>query len=175
MGVPTNPWSCSREYRLEPMISKAIRLLMIWTINYLSITRLLFIWIDKTHIMFSHLTLFWPPILSFLIVSHWGRVTHTCASKLTIIGSDNDLLPGRWEATIWTIAGVLLIGPLGTHFREILNEIHTYSFKKMHLKMSSAKWRQFCLGLNVLTKIKWSGACFIELYEVISLSTAWKW
>ena len=27
-----------------------------------------------------------------------------------------------------------------------------YFFKKIHLKMSSAKWRSFCLGLNVLRK-----------------------
>ena len=32
----------------------------------------------------------------------------------------------------------------------ILDEIHTFSFKKMHLKMSSGKWWPFCLGLNVL-------------------------
>ena len=29
--------------------------------------------------------------------------------------------------------------------------MYTFSFKKVHLKMSSAKWRPFCLGLNVLT------------------------
>ena len=29
-------------------------------------------------------------------------------------------------------------------------EIHTFSFKKIHLKISSAKWRPFYLGLNVL-------------------------
>ena len=28
--------------------------------------------------------------------------------------------------------------------------IQTFSFKKMHLKIFSAKWRTFCLGLNVL-------------------------
>ena len=44
----------------------------------------------------------------------------------------------------------LLIGPLGTNFSEILIEILTFSFKKMRLKESSAKWRPFCLGLNVL-------------------------
>ena len=32
-----------------------------------------------------------------------------------------------------------------------LNRNSSISFKKMHLKMSSAKWRPFCLGLNVLT------------------------
>ena len=44
----------------------------------------------------------------------------------------------------------MLIGPLGTNFSEILIGIKTFSFKKMPLKMSSAKWRPFCLGLNVL-------------------------
>ena len=28
--------------------------------------------------------------------------------------------------------------------------IDALSLKKMHLKMSSVKWRPFCLGLNVL-------------------------
>ena len=76
----------------------------------------------------------------------------TCVGKLTIIGSDNGLSPGRRQAIIWTNAGILLIGPLGTNFSEISIAIETFSFKKMHLKMSSAKWRPFCLGLNVLTR-----------------------
>ena len=83
-------------------------------------------------------------------LTHWGRVTHICVVKLTIIGSDNGLSPGRRQAIIWTNDGILLIGPLGTNFIEILIGIQTFSFKKMHLKMSSAKWRPFCLGLNVL-------------------------
>ena len=84
-------------------------------------------------------------------LTHWGRVTHICVSKLTIIGSDNGLSPGRRQAIIWTNVGILLNGTLGIYFSEILSEIHTFSFKKMHLKMSSAKRRPFCLGLNVLT------------------------
>ena len=84
-------------------------------------------------------------------LTHWGRVTHICVNKLTIIGSDNGLSPGRRQAIIWTNDGILLIGPLGINFREILIEILTFSFKKMHLKMSSGKWRPSCLGLNVLT------------------------
>ena len=76
-------------------------------------------------------------------LTHWGRVTHICVSKLTIIGSDNGLSPGRRQAIIWTNDGFLLIGPLGTNFSEILIEINTFSFKKMHLKMSSGKWRPF--------------------------------
>ena len=62
---------------------------------------------------------------------------------LEIIGWDNGLSPSRRQAIIWTNAGILLIRPLGTNFSEILKGIHTFSFKKMHLKMSSAKWRPF--------------------------------
>ena len=85
-------------------------------------------------------------------LTHWGQVTHICVSKLTIIASDNGLSPDRRQAIIWTNAGILFIGPLGTNFSEILIEILTFSFKKMRLKMSSAKRRPFCLGLNVLTQ-----------------------
>ena len=77
-------------------------------------------------------------------------MTHICVIKLAIIGSNNGLSPGRHQAIIWTNAGILLIGTLGTKFSEILSEIHTFSFMKMRLKMSSAKWRPFCFGLNVL-------------------------
>ena len=79
-------------------------------------------------------------------LTHWGRATHICVGKLNIIGSDNGLSPGRRQAIIWTIAGILLIGPMETNFIGI----ETFSFKKMHLKMSFGKWRPFCLGLNVL-------------------------
>ena len=84
-------------------------------------------------------------------LTHWGRVTHICVGKLTIIGSDNSLSPGRRQAFIWTNAGILLIEPLGTNFNEIWIAIETFSFKNMHLKISTAKWRPFCLGLNVLS------------------------
>ena len=88
---------------------------------------------------------------SFTVLTHWGRATPICVGKLTIIGSDNGLSPARRQAIIWTNAGILLITPLGTNLNEILIEILTFSFKKMCLKVSSAKWRPFCLGLNVLT------------------------
>ena len=40
---------------------------------------------------------------------------HICISKLTIIGSDNGLLPGQRQAIICTNAGILLMWPLGTN------------------------------------------------------------
>ena len=106
---------------------------------------------------------FWHPISLFhdfmkpfsigrpcIYISHWGRVMHICIGKQTIIGSDNGLSPGRHQAIIWTDAGILLFGPLGTNFSEISIKIQTFSFTKMCLKVSSAKWRPFCLGPNVL-------------------------
>ena len=82
-------------------------------------------------------------------------MTHICVSDLTIIGSDNGLSPGRRQAIIRTNAGILLKRPLGTNFSEILIKILLFSFKKMHLKVSSAKRRPFCLGLNVLRSGAW--------------------
>ena len=80
------------------------------------------------------------------ILIHQGRVTNICVSKLTTVGSENGLSPRRHQAFIWTNAGILLV----RNFCEILIKIHTFSFKKIHLKMSSGKWQPFCLGLNVL-------------------------
>ena len=100
-------------------------------------------------------TIFWfdYSIHVYATLTHWGRVTHICVGKLIIIGSDNGLSPGRRQAIIWTNAGIWSMGPLGTNFSEILIEIHIFSFKKIHLKMSSAKWRLFCLGLNELKQV----------------------
>ena len=79
-------------------------------------------------------------------------MTHICVSnsKPPIISSDNGLSPSRRQAIIWTNSGILLIRTLGTNFSEIIGKIHSFSFKEMHLKMSSAKGRLFIPGLNEL-------------------------
>ena len=84
--------------------------------------------------------------LTAVELTHLGRVTHICVSKLTIIGSDNGLSPGWRQAIIWTNAGILLTRTLETNFSEILSKIRALSFKKMELKMSSAKWPQCVNG-----------------------------
>ena len=93
------------------------------------------------------------------MLTHWGPVMHICVSDLTSIGSDNGLSPGRRQAIIRTNAGILLIRPLGTNFSEFLVEILILSLKNMCLKVSSAKRRPFCLGLNDSTVVvlKYSG------------------
>ena len=82
-------------------------------------------------------------------------MTHICVANRTIIGSDNGLSPGRRQVIIRTNAGILLIVPLRTNFSENLIGIQPFAFKKMHLKMSSAKWRPFRLGLNELRYVAW--------------------
>ena len=77
-------------------------------------------------------------------------MAHIRVSKLTGIGSDNGLSPGRRQAILWTNAGILLIGLIGTnYFSEILiaNQIFIQGnvFENVVWKLSP-----FCLGLNVL-------------------------
>ena len=43
--------------------------------------------------------------------------------------SDNGLLPGLHQPIDWTNTEILLIGPLGTNFSEIVIQIQTFSFK----------------------------------------------
>ena len=58
-------------------------------------------------------------IPKYSYLTHRGWVMHICVGNLTIIGSDNGLSPGQHQAIIWTNAGLLFIGPLGTNFNEI--------------------------------------------------------
>ena len=93
---------------------------------------------------------------TFPWLTHWGQLTHICISKLTIIGSDKGLSPGQHQAIISINAEILLIQTLQTNFSEKKSKIYIFLFKKMHLKISSAKWQPFCPGLNMLNKdIKW--------------------
>ena len=74
-------------------------------------------------------------------------MTYICISKLTTIGSHNGLSLERRQANIWTNAGILLIGTLGTNFSEILIRIFIQenAFENGVCEMAS-----ICLGLNVL-------------------------
>ena len=90
---------------------------------------------------------------------------YICVDKLTIIGSDNGLSPGQRQAIIWTNYGIVLITYLGTNCNAIPITIHTFSFKKIHLKMSSRKWRPFCPGLNELTNLLETRAF---IYDVVN-------
>ena len=99
-----------------------------------------------------------------------------CVGKLTIIGSDNGLSPGRRQAIIWTNAGILLIRTLGTNFNEILSEIQSFSFSKMHLKMSSAKWRLFGIGFNeLMLYTSQTGRVFFDTLNVTHVVSSYRY
>ena len=74
-----------------------------------------------------------------------------CSSEMVEIKTYlyNGLSPGRSQAIIWTNTGILLTRPQETNFNEILIKMHTFSFKKIHFKMSG-KWWPICFGPNVL-------------------------
>ena len=85
-----------------------------------------------------------------ILLTPWGRMTHICTSKLLIIGSGNGLAHVWHQAVIWTSVGILSTGSSGTNCSESWIKMQQFSFKKMQLNISSAKWRSFCLGLYVL-------------------------
>ena len=91
------------------------------------------------------------------LLTHWGRVTHICVDKLTTIGSDNGLSPGRRQVIIWSNAGILLIRLLGTNFSEILIGNQIFSFKKNTRKCRMRSGVLFYPGLCQITSpIVWS-------------------
>ena len=81
--------------------------------------------------------------------------------------SDNGMSPIRHQAIIWTNTGLLAIGPLGTNFSEILIKIQNFSFTKMHLKISSAKWRPFCPGRDEW-RVNWKSLLCVQLCYIQS-------
>ena len=95
------------------------------------------------------------PRQRILLPTGWLKMSAFPSTRL--VGSDNGLSPGRRQSIIWTNDRMLLIGPLGTNFSEVLIKIYTFSFKKTLLKMLYGKWRPYFLGLNVLAELAHCG------------------
>ena len=82
------------------------------------------------------------------------RVMHICIGNLITMGSDNGLSPSWRQAIIWTNTGILLIGPLGTNFNEIVIKIQTFSLNYRlqnggHLVSASVCWHYSCIFINI--------------------------
>ena len=102
------------------------------------------------------------PVVGFsMFKTHWGRETHIPVGKLTTIGSDNSLSPERLQAIIWTSAGMLSIGPLGTNFSEIL--IGTFQSGKCIWKCRLLNGVYF-VRLSVLSAFHWR-FCIVWYHE----------
>ena len=108
----------------------------------------------------------WYQMVCAMYLAHWGWVMHICISNQTTIASDNGLSPGQHQAIIRTNSRILF-GPLGTNFSEILIKIHTFSFKKMQLKLSSVVWLPW-VSLNVLNLEMWDLFNYFEWGNLIS-------
>ena len=81
-----------------------------------------------------------------------GRLTHICVNETIFIGPDNSLSYGPRQAIIWTNVWNIVNCTPRNRRQWNINQNSYILLKKMHLKMSSAKWRQICLGLKVLTR-----------------------
>ena len=101
----------------------------------------------------------------------WGRVTHICASKLTIIGSDKGLSPRRCRAIIWANAA-----------NKTLRNIFRWNFvrfKICHWIKRTWKYRlrnggrPFCLGLSVLIPCLRCRFRFLSMLHPIKYRPAW--
>ena len=83
-------------------------------------------------------------------LTHWGPVAHICISKLGHHWFRKQLVawlaPSHYLNQCWYIVELTI----RQKFSEITIEIVTFLFKKMHLKMSSAKQHPFCIGLKVV-------------------------
>ena len=91
--------------------------------------------------------------ISLMLICLYGKLTHTGmyisfdVGIFDILYVEHNawlviwLAPSHYLKQYWNIAS----WSLQTNISEILIEIQTFSFKKMHLKMSSGKWRPQCV------------------------------
>ena len=87
-------------------------------------------------------------------LTHCGRVTHICVGELDQHWFRQWLVACQAPSHYLNQSCWFSIGRLGTNFSEIQIEIN-FSFMKMHLKVSSAKWRPYCPGGDELTGPDW--------------------
>ena len=79
-------------------------------------------------------------------------MTHISVSKITTIGSDNGLWPGRSQAIIRPNAGILFIWTLGTDISEILSEIRYFHLRKCTWRCRLRNGRPFVSASMYLSR-----------------------
>ena len=119
-------------------------------------------------------------VLQYKLLTHWGWVKHICGSSLTIIGSDNGLAPTRRQAIIWTNAGILWIGPLGTNLSEILTKITHFHSRKyiwkcclQHFVSASMCWCPNYSQLTTACPLWQIMGCFFKSLNLMYIYTMW--
>ena len=94
-------------------------------------------------------------IMFLFCLTHWGQVIHYASVNWAIIDSDNGLSPEWWQI-IWPNAAILLIGPLGINFNEILIKILQF-FSRTYF------WR---CRLQILVHFVLASTCWYTVQEI---------
>ena len=101
-------------------------------------------------------------------------MTQLCARKLTIVGADNGLSPGRHQTIIWTNGGILLICTLGNlkrnsytyiqenEFDNVVSEMVAILSRPQYVKVNMTQ--EFCIC--VLPRVMLSGLIYPRFNEV---------
>ena len=71
-----------------------------WRHHIMEIVYVLMAYYEGTLLHIGFVMQNFSAVLLAWVLTHWGRVTHICVSKLSILGSDNGLSPGRRQAII---------------------------------------------------------------------------
>ena len=88
-----------------------------------------------------------PPSFIIIIISISSRIIVYQHQRLYYINSFNSSPPSATYMRQWIGSALVQIMALSaTNFSKILIKIQNFSFTKMHLKIPSAKWWQFCPG-----------------------------
>ena len=106
-------------------------------------------------------------------LTQWGRVTHICVSKLTIIGSDNGLSTGRRQAIIWTNAGILSIQTNITNKLQwnLKRNAHVFiqenAFENVFSEMAAIWSRPQCVkSSNTIASILANGSTAFKIWKL---------
>ena len=105
--------------------------------------------------------------IQLFAVIMWSNITYycirhcwdTCISNIRFCTYNRHPTPSfgvsivrifnKIDRIIWANVDWLLIGLLGSSFNKIWITIKQFWYTKTNLKMSSAKWGPFCLGINM--------------------------
>ena len=92
----------------------------------------------------------WPFCLGHNVLTHWGRVTHICVGKLTIIGSDYGLSPetalSHYLNQCWNIVNWILGNKLHRNFNRNSNiSIHENALEDVVCELASILSQPQCV------------------------------
>ena len=129
-------------------------------------TELSLVKLPKGDVTESH---WWLVTMSLLIEAWWCiNVWLNWVMTISVNGLKLDMIN----------TGLLWIGPLGINFSEILIKIEKNSYKKIDLKLSSAKWQSFrlCFAVLIHESHRWPLSPFLfHIYSFIYLLFIHKW